>query len=345
MKVLITHELFMPDFAGGGEKLVYEMAKNLIAKNIDVTILTTGDKNIKEFEGIKTIRMPINRYLMNFSFFRIAKIAKDYDIIQTSTYNAALPSYIAGKIARKPVACFVFGMYGKRWLRMRGFLFGTFTRLMEKIILKRKYNRLLFISEYSRNWGKEINIDMSRTDVINPGVDINQYYPLKKEKYVLFSGRFAKQKGVYTILKVAEKLPDIKFVLMGWGEEEVEMRKLASKNVEFSSLRLKDGKDFFDMYGKAQVFFMPSIAESFGFTIVEAMASGCAVVSTIDLPYKGSVVKVDDVSGMVDSIRKLIDNPQRTNEMGKKNIERAKQFNWKNFTDKLISVYNDMLKE
>lgn len=334
----------MPDFAGGGEKLVYEMAKNLQARGIEVAVLTTGDPKVKSYEGIRTIRMPINRFMMNLSWRKIVKVAKNFDIIQTSTYNAAFPSYIAGKIAGKPVSCFVLGMYGKRWLRMRGLLFGTVSRIVERVILKRAYDKLLFISEYSRKWGKEIKINMKNTGVISPGVDVSSYKPKKKENFVLFSGRFAKQKGVYTILKVAKRMPDIKFVLMGWGEEEDKMRELASPNAEFSSLRLKDGKKFFDVYARAPIFFMPSVAESFGITIIEAMAAGCAVVSTIDLPYKGKHVKVDDVNGMVKALRSLVHNPE-TAKMGKENIRRAKTFTWKRFTDKLVSVYEDMLRK
>ena len=139
----------MPDFAGGGEKLAYEMAKNLQKKGIEVKVLTTGNPKIKEFEGIQTIRLPINRFLMNFAFFQIIKHAKDVDIIQTSNYNACFPSWIAAKILKKPIFCFAFGLYGKRWLSMRGLIKGTFSRIVEKIQLNRGYTKNLFLSDYS----------------------------------------------------------------------------------------------------------------------------------------------------------------------------------------------------
>ena len=36
-----------------------------------------------------------------------------------------------------------------------------------------------------------------------------------------FGGRFINQKGVYDIIKVAKLLPNIKFVMMGWGYGDV----------------------------------------------------------------------------------------------------------------------------
>ncbi len=43
MKVLLTHERFAPDFAGGGEYVVLETARHLRQRGVDVQILTMGD--------------------------------------------------------------------------------------------------------------------------------------------------------------------------------------------------------------------------------------------------------------------------------------------------------------
>lgn len=334
----------MPDFCGGGEKLIYEMAKNLKKRKVDVKVLTTGDPKIKEFEGIPTIRLPINRYFMNFSFLQIMKHAKDVDLIQTSNYNACFPSWLVGKLLKKPVVCFVFGLYGKRWLKMRGYIFGTFSRIVEKIQLNRSYNKILFLSNFSEKWGKDIGIPKKRTEVISPGVELKKYKSSKKQNFVLFSGRFAKQKGVYDVIKVANLLPNIKFIMMGWGEEEKNLKKIAPKNVEFSNITQKSGKPFFDMYSKASVFFLPSYGETFGFVLVEAMTSGCPIVSTIPLDYKGFTVKPGDIKEMAKSIEYFMKNPKKAKEFGKQNIRLSKKYTWKNFTDKLLYLYKDILK-
>ena len=74
------------------------------------------------------------------------------------------------------------------------------------------------------------------------------------------------------------------------------------------------------------------------------MASGCPIVSTIPLGYKGMVVKPGNVRGMTKAINYFVKNPKLTIETGKKNIELSKKYNWKSFTDNLIKLYGDVIK-
>ena len=101
MRLLVTHERFPPNFYGGGERVVYELAKGLKLKGLDITVLTTGNPKIREFDGIPTVRLPIHRYLMNLAVPWIYKYAKNVDLIQTNSYNACFPSLIAGTISPK----------------------------------------------------------------------------------------------------------------------------------------------------------------------------------------------------------------------------------------------------
>lgn len=345
MKILIVHELFPPDFSGGGEKLVYEMAKHLKNSGHQIKVLTTGNPKIKEYEGMKTVRLPRHRYLMNFALLKIIKEARWADLIQTSTYNACFPSWLAGKILNKPVFCLVMSYWGDEWQKMRPGIKGWLSQSIEKIQVHCSYNKRIFLSGFSKKFALSSGVPPKDNIVINPGVNINNYKPLKKENMVLFSGRFARQKGVYDVLKVARLLPEIKFVMMGWGEEEEKLRKLAPENVKFSSLTLKSGKPFFEMYGKAAVFFLPSYGETFGFVLVEAMASGCTIISTIPLGYEGYLVGKGKVKEMAKEVEELINNYSKSQTMGKKNVELAKKFTWEKFTTKLLLAYNTIIKK
>lgn len=343
MKVLITHELFMPDFHGGGEMIAYELAKGLLEKGVDVEVLTTGDPGIKEFDGIKTTRMSINRYLMNLAAPIVWKHAKSCDIIQTLNYNACFPSWTAGKLMKKPVVCIVTGLYGKRWMKMRGPVLGNLSKWVERFQINRSYDRILFLSEFSRQIGIGAGIPKELTDVVNPGIDHKKFKAKRKNFFVLFMGRFAKQKGVYNLIEVAKQLSDVNFKLVGKGEEEEKLKSIAPKNVEFLNLNFKSGKPFYDLYSRAAIFCLPSIAETFGLVIVEAMASGCAIISTVPLDYEGIRIEAGNNKRLADAIRHLIENPRKTLRMGRTNIEKSKKYNWDDFIKKVMKIYEEVL--
>ena len=52
LKVLIVHEMFPPDFGGGGEYVILETARHLMLRGHTVQVLCTGDPAITYYEGI-----------------------------------------------------------------------------------------------------------------------------------------------------------------------------------------------------------------------------------------------------------------------------------------------------
>jgi len=279
---------------------------------------------------------------MNLAIIPILKHAKWADIIQTSTYNACFPSWVVGKILNKPVVCLIMSFWGKRWIDMKGKVKGNIFKFIENIQINRSFNKFIFLSDFSKKFSYEQGLKPKNSVIINPGVDIKNYSQMLKENHVLFSGRFSKQKGVYDLIKVAKRLPKIKFIMMGWGEEEKELHKKAPNNIKFINKSIKDGKEFYEQYGKAPLFFLPSYGETFGFVLVEAMASGCAIVSTIPLGYEGSVVKIGAINEMVNSIKKLMENPQLMEKQGQKNILLSQKYTWEKFNQKLELEYEKL---
>jgi glycosyltransferase involved in cell wall biosynthesis len=337
MKVLFTHELFMPDFHGGGEFLTYEIVKRMIGSGFDVTVLTTGDPNIKNYENIRTIRLPVNRYLMNLTGPWIARYAKDFDLIQSNNYNACFPSLMAGKLEKKPVFCMVHGMYGKKWLSMRGPFFGNISCAVEKFQVSGNYEKIIFFSEFARDSGVSIGIPKGQTTVIHPGIEYNNFYVSDKDPYVLFVGRLSKQKGITYLIQAAKELPHIKFKIAGRDEGESWIKKEASKNVEF--LGFVSNEELRKLYSKALVFCLPSVAETFGLVILDAMASGCAIVSTVPLDYEGFKVDVGDVEQLRKAISYLFENEEVALSMGLKNREKVQGYNWENCIRELSRLY------
>ncbi|MBQ8040780.1 MAG: glycosyltransferase family 4 protein, partial [Lachnospiraceae bacterium] len=76
----------------------------------------------------------------------------------------------------------------------------------------------------------------------------------EKEDYVLYFGRYAKEKGIETLLKVCELLPDIPFVFAGSGPLEDMVNQ--SKNVK--NVGFQKGKDLQELIVKARFSIYPS---------------------------------------------------------------------------------------
>jgi len=341
MKILVTHELFPPEVTRMGERIMYEIAKRLQKERFEIKVLTTGNPKIKRYDRIETIRLPIHRYLMNLAILSVYKHAKDCDLILTSNYNACFPSFVAAKLLKKPVVCLAQGMYGKRWLLMRGHIFGSISMIVEEFQINHDYDKIIFFSKYGRDAALEIGVKKESTQIIKPGFDNKKFYAGKKEPYVLFVGRLAKQKGLDYLIKAAKELPNIQFKIVGGGEDEKRLKSIAPNNIEF--LGFLPEKELTEIYSKALIFCLPSVGETLGFVLLEAMASGCAIVSTVPLDYDGIKVKIADLKQLKGGIRYLIDNPKKAIKMGRNNMKKVKQYNWNNFIKGLIKIYREVL--
>lgn len=343
MKILLSHEIFAPDIVGGGDIIVLETARRLVKEGFKVKVITTGNPKIKSFEGIETIRLPIHRYLMNLSAPFMIPQARKADIIHTFTFNACFPSWLCAKLTSKPVVLTVLGVYRNAWQDIRGPVLGRLYKKLEKIQVNRSYDKILFISNFNREEGLKLGIPKEKTDVTIPGIEYKNFKSSKKEKHVLFVGRLSKQKGLDYLLQAAVQLPDIDFLIVGEGEERKRLEKIASKNVKFLGLIPHDDKRLYDLYSKALIFCAPSIGEGFGLVIPEAMASGCAIVSTVPLDYRDFIVKPRDVESLKNKIRYLYDNPRLAEKFGKENRKLAKKYTWDAYIKKLIEIYSETI--
>jgi glycosyltransferase involved in cell wall biosynthesis len=337
MKLLIAHEIFPPEFSGGGEKLLLEIIKRLKRQH-RIIVITSGNPEIKEFKGIKTVRVSTHRMLFNiFGIPLLLAYGKKADVLIGNTYHSAIPTAIASFLLRKPSICIVHGAYGKKWVEMKGIL-SIFAMLLEKIIFRLPFSYFLFFSDFARKSALKLGVNIARTVVISPGVEINKFKKIKKKKFVLFVGRLERQKGIDKVIEVAKRLPHVKFVLVGKRNQHEKLDKFPL-NVEW--MGFVPEKTLIKLYEEALVFFLPSRAETLGYSILEAMAASCAIVSTVPLPYFGYRLKENDkIETIVKVIRKMIIENKKTERLGRLNRKIIRNYRWSSFIynfNKLLS--------
>ena len=113
--VVMIHERFPPDYAGGGEYVVHQMAKHLQARGIRITVLTTGDPEQTEFDGIKTIRIPCSVYAFNLKASVLLPYCHDADVIQAFTYHSVIPATRVASTLNIPLVKMMLALFGKEW--------------------------------------------------------------------------------------------------------------------------------------------------------------------------------------------------------------------------------------
>lgn len=127
--------------------------------------------------------------------------------------------------------------------------------------------------------------------VIKNGVDISTFKPVKKDpKLVVWIGRLSREKGAPVMLDIARAMPSYKFIMIvgaevkyppGWKPYQDWLDNALENRP--SNLEIKTGlteDEVANWLSKASFFITTSISESRPISIIEAMVSGCAVLST-----------------------------------------------------------------
>lgn len=166
----------------------------------------------------------------------------------------------------------------------------------KKTLIKKVYNKCNKLIALSDEWKDNLSQIVSNEKiVVIPNYSQLHYeaYQERKERksnhQVLFLGEIGKRKGCFdipaVIKQVAEKIPDVLFVIAGDGTEEDKkaVQNLVhefgvEKNVVFPGWIRGTQKD--EQLRDADVFFLPSYNEGMPMSILDAMGYGLPIVST-----------------------------------------------------------------
>ncbi|CAA6806769.1 MAG: Glycoside hydrolase [uncultured Thiotrichaceae bacterium] len=175
-------------------------------------------------------------------------------------------------------------------------------------------------------------------DIVTRGIDSNKFDPKFRSDElraqwglghddlgVLFVGRLAPEKNVPLAIKafaaLHAKSPTSKLILVGDGPIR---EKLAQAHPEIIFCGMQTGVDLAAHYSSADIFLSPSMSETFGNTLLEAMASGLPTVSFDYAAAKNHVchetnglkVAFNDESTFIDAAVSLATQNEQRDIMG-----------------------------
>ncbi len=174
------------------------------------------------------------------------------------------------------------------------------------------------------------------------GEDFNEIIRLKKKDYVLYFGRYSKEKGIITLINAIKQLPEIPFVFAGSGPLENELKGIDNiENKGFLS-----GQELHKLIREAKFAIYPSEwYENCPFAVMEAISYGTPVIGSriggipelIGENGTGVEFVSGDVNALTESIHRLWNDLEKQNAM-EDNCKKTGFDTVESYTDWLVNT-------
>jgi glycosyltransferase involved in cell wall biosynthesis len=190
--------------------------------------------------------------------------------------------------------------------------------------------------------------------------NVREKYKLP-EKFVLYVGDVTWNKNLPRLIRAIQKT-DIPLVMVGkalidrnfdatnpWNQDRQKILQLTQGSRQIICPGFVSDEDLVFLYNAATVFAMPSLYEGFGLPVLEAMKSGCPVVTS----HEGSLPEVVgeaahfvdaySVDSISEGIIKVFSDTKLQKELREKGLIQSSKFSWEKTANATLKVYGKIL--
>ena len=316
-----------------------KMWKLLKLYNPDLIIL-----NNIEYHLTPSIIVAIKKYKKKHKDVKLFYVAHDYQLVCPS--HGLFDNNI--KVCEKCLNGNYWNCYKTKCLKNSKLksLIGTIDSIYwHKNNIYKNVDKIICPSEFLKNKLDTQNEFKNKTVVIHNFIDNLKIKKYEKEDYIINFGKFCKDKGTKTLLKVVKQLPNIKFILAGYGPLENEFSKY--ENINF--VGFKSGEELIELISKARISIYPSEwYENCPFSVIESQMYGTPVIGSnmggipelIDIGKTGEVFEAKNSDDLKNKILELWNNKQKLEEYTK-NCEHIKNETIDSYLKKIINLYKE----
>jgi len=248
----------------------------------------------------------------------------------------------------------------------------------------RKFTALVAISNSVKQEYLSLNIPENKITIIPHAVHCEKFAPMRdverksvrkelgvedNQKLILTAGRNHPKKGFKYIPQIIKRLAecnlDFRWLLVGKGSSSIKL--LAEKegvgsymliNEELKPGISKSGEvevphnQLVRYYRASDMFVFPTLIETFGIVLVDAMAAGLPIVTTnvpgvnciIKNNENGLMNKAGDVEALTESILKVFSDDSLAQSLRQKALMDSKNYDWSRVTESYLALYHKILE-
>ena len=379
MKIALCTDFFFP-IVGGISSHIAGLASELERRGNEVVIISKYMNNApKNFQQIKSRRVIYTKPLASIPILLMPPIPSEmkkvfikekFDIIHAHhafTPTSLLSIHIAKKLGIPAIltnhTTFLVYDREKIWVPLSYILY-PFRKYINEADL------IIAVSNSATNSIRHFTRD-DKIVIVPNGVDVNFFnsdhnfsnkatYQAYDDPIILYVGRLVYCKGIHILVKampyILKDFPNTHLIIVGEGymkkpiELFVKNLKL-EKNV--SLIGFVPYEELPNLYSLSHVFVLPSLhCESFGITLLEAMASGKPVVASkiggipeiIENEKTGLLFKRGDAMDLASKVLNILNNHNFAQTLAC-NAQKLvmKKYDWSIIVDKIETLYEYIL--
>ena len=274
---------------------VQDLCKHLAQRGVSSTVLAPDVHPEESSEGIAFVRVrdyPLVPQLP-FYFTALAGLCRrrQVDVIHSQGSVEFLAALAAARMFDVPTVLTVQGSIFARDRHLDYSPLGVRLLRFANRFSFRRADRLICISREMRDCALYTGAQANRIVQIPNPIDLASFtpsvQPVTPTNCSLFVGALRPQKGVQHLLRavpiVADRVPDVRFILVGDGPERQRLESMAEAlglrgKVQFEGRQPRE--QLARYYQSAFLSVVPSLSEPQGIVVLEALACGVPVVGS-----------------------------------------------------------------
>mgnify|MGYP000064708730 CR=1 FL=1 len=367
MRVAIVTRYFLP-VKGGIENHCYNLAKELVKKNVKVEIHTSKDtltnKNtLVDYEIVDNIVVRRHK-----RFWKIT--LKDWDVIHLHNFNI-FPHFwfflkiFLRRLLRKKVPKLIITTHGgftpwwKEFSSTKRLIKKAYHKTLGKFFLNKVVDTIIAVSEWEKEQLIKENVNPNKITVIPNGVeDLAYELPPQECKeleayrpYILFMGRISKRKNIEFIIECLRNCKGIYFLIVGPTHEKEYHQQLIElvkehkldKIVKFIGERGEIEK--YKLIDCSLTVALVSHYETEGIIVKEAIVRGKPVIvsNKTALPYVINNLEngfvISNKEEFINAITLLLKNRNLYNKISRNNKLKGQKWRWRIIAKQILEIY------
>ena len=325
---------------GGIAQHVNGLSQFLTNQNHKVDIISSSNTFTIPVKGLR------NPSFMLSSFLKTRSI-KGNDIVHAHN----IPSYLAMKKAPGKKVLSLHGIYSQQITEIHGKIYSNISKNYEGKALK-SADAITAVSKEACDYYSKDGFDVIH---VPNAIDLDNFpkkATRKFENQIIYAGRLSKEKGIDTLLDVAEHLPaEYNLLIAGMGPEEEKVRSVASSKINVHYLGYQSKQNTISLIRGSDLLIQPSIMEGISSTLLEAMGCGTCILASnvggnveiIENNKTGVLVEPNNAEELVAKISYLLVENEKRSAMAANGLKTVVKYDWKQVGKLYLDIYESLL--